>query len=189
MAAEAHQKMLAPRVDGRFARGERKRQQLLDAALRVAEREGVAALTHRAVAKEAGLPATAGTYYFPTIRDLFNAVIETGLQQFSDEIAARLGDAPGVREFAEFAENYTRENRERLIVDYELYLLAGRKSQLRPTAYRWITVMRPIVASWTTDQVALKATLAAIDGIFIQAVADTPPTADAVERVLRHTLR
>lgn len=41
---------------------------MIEAALRVAERDGVAAITHRAVAQEAGVASTAGTYHFPTVR-------------------------------------------------------------------------------------------------------------------------
>ncbi|HEX8867241.1 MAG TPA: TetR family transcriptional regulator, partial [Lentzea sp.] len=50
-------------VDGRKARGEKKRRAIVEATLRVIEREGISGVTHRSVAREAGVPTTAPTYY------------------------------------------------------------------------------------------------------------------------------
>ncbi len=49
---------------------ERRRINILDAALRVVVREGVRAVRHRAVASEAKVPLSATTYYFKDITDL-----------------------------------------------------------------------------------------------------------------------
>lgn len=51
-------------------RGEATRRALLAAALRVIARDGVRAVTHRAVAKEAGLSVSLTTYYFVDLFDL-----------------------------------------------------------------------------------------------------------------------
>lgn len=50
----------------RQPRGARRREALLEAVLRVVAREGVAAVTHRAVAREAGVTHRLTTYYFRT---------------------------------------------------------------------------------------------------------------------------
>jgi DNA-binding transcriptional regulator YbjK len=50
----------------RQPRGARRREALLDAVLRIVAREGVAAVTHRAVAREAGASHRLTTYYFRT---------------------------------------------------------------------------------------------------------------------------
>jgi DNA-binding transcriptional regulator YbjK len=50
----------------RQPRGARRREALLDAVLRIVAREGVAAVTHRAVAREAGVTHRLTTYYFRT---------------------------------------------------------------------------------------------------------------------------
>jgi DNA-binding transcriptional regulator YbjK len=49
---------------------EQRRQQILDAAMRIVVRDGVRAVRHRAVAAEAGVPLSATTYYFKDIDDL-----------------------------------------------------------------------------------------------------------------------
>ncbi|SUD48933.1 transcriptional regulator BetI [Nocardia otitidiscaviarum] len=176
------------RPDGRKARGQRRREQLVDAALRVAARDGVAAITHRAVAAEAGVAATAGTYYFPTVDDLLSAVITAGVQRFTTDLTARLGQASTVRTFVDYLDDILRHDRQRLITEYELYLLAARRPELRPALAPWTDAMRTILARWTTDPIALTATLAALDGLFLQSVTATPPSTDTVEAVLLGTL-
>lgn len=60
---------------GRKARrsgSEQRRKAILDAALRIIVRDGVRAVRHRAVAKEADVPLSATTYYFKDINDLIN---------------------------------------------------------------------------------------------------------------------
>ncbi|HWD33727.1 MAG TPA: TetR family transcriptional regulator [Pseudomonas sp.] len=49
---------------------EQRRQDILDAAMRIVVREGVRGVRHRAVAAEAGVPLSATTYYFKDIEDL-----------------------------------------------------------------------------------------------------------------------
>jgi AcrR family transcriptional regulator len=49
---------------------EQRRQDILDAAMRIVVRDGVRAVRHRAVATEAGVPLSATTYYFKDIDDL-----------------------------------------------------------------------------------------------------------------------
>jgi len=53
--------------------GLERRQQILDATLRIIVREGMRGVRHRAVAAEAGVPLAATTYYFRDIEDLITA--------------------------------------------------------------------------------------------------------------------
>lgn len=58
---------------GRQARrsgSEQRRQVILEAALRIIVKEGIRAVRHRAVAREADVPLSATTYYFKDIPDL-----------------------------------------------------------------------------------------------------------------------
>lgn len=52
------------------ASGRQRRQEILDAALRIMSREGLRAVSHRAVAAEAAVPLAATTYYFRDLEDL-----------------------------------------------------------------------------------------------------------------------
>lgn len=52
------------------AKSEHRRIEILEAALRIVRTEGVRGIRHRAVAKEAGVPLAATTYYFRDIDEL-----------------------------------------------------------------------------------------------------------------------
>ncbi|NQD38877.1 TetR family transcriptional regulator [Permianibacter sp. IMCC34836] len=94
---ETSRARLPKRVDGKA-----RREQILAAALRVIARDGVRAVRHRAVAKEAEVPLSATTYYFRDIHELiaeaFHAFaelsqVETGnLTQAMEAALARLAD-------------------------------------------------------------------------------------------------
>mgnify|MGYP000111295855 CR=1 FL=1 len=63
----------AIKYQGRKARragSEQRRQNILEAALRIIVREGIRNVRHRAVANEADVPLSATTYYFKDIQDL-----------------------------------------------------------------------------------------------------------------------
>lgn len=58
------------------ARGQERRARIVDAAAAYALRHGVAALAHRAVAAEAGVPLGSTTYYFATLGELRAAAVD-----------------------------------------------------------------------------------------------------------------
>ena len=72
----------------KYSRGEVRRQQILEAALRIVVSEGVRSVRHRAVAKEADVPLSATTYYFKDIKDLildtFTLFVDRALQNVAD---------------------------------------------------------------------------------------------------------
>lgn len=64
-----------PHADGRRRKGDRRRQQLLAATIRLVGRAGVAGVSQRAVAIEAALPPSAVLYYFGTVDELLVATL------------------------------------------------------------------------------------------------------------------
>ncbi|WP_447004843.1 TetR/AcrR family transcriptional regulator [Saccharothrix isguenensis] len=170
--------MRAP--DGRRARGDRRRQALLEATLRVVERDGVAGVSHRSVAREADVPTTSTTYYYATLDDLLIATLTWS----ADQMASSFRNMPLTpSEVARFIADAAGEHRGRTLAEYELYLLAARRPELRPAARRWISLMAEVAGPW--DPVALRALLAGLDGLLIQAlIADFPPMAHDLEPVV-----
>ena len=71
------------------SRGDRRRKEIIEAALRLIGRSGREGLTHRAVAKEAGVPLGATTYYFESRDDLLAQTLEyvasSELERFKSE--------------------------------------------------------------------------------------------------------
>ena len=86
-------------------RGERTRQAIVEATQRVIARNGVAAVSHRSVAQEAGVNLSLTTYYFVDLYDLvaaaFRAFSDGGQGQLSEEwqrgfgFLERIGPVPG----------------------------------------------------------------------------------------------
>ncbi|MBY8850757.1 TetR family transcriptional regulator [Saccharothrix longispora] len=167
-------------VDGRRVRGERRRRALLEAALRVVERDGVAGVGHRSVAREAGVPATSATYYYATLDDLLIATLTWSAEEMASSFRS-LPPTPAA--FARFLADAVGPHRGRTMAEYELYLLAARRPELRPAARRWLDLVAEAVGPG--EPVALRALLAGLDGLLIQGlIADVPPVAREFEPVV-----
>lgn len=177
-------------TDGRRDRGTRTRERIVSATLRVVQRDGVAGVTHRAVAAEAGVPKTAGTYYFDSIDDLLVAALTEDFENYANELAADLGASSSPAQLSEHLAGCLHHQRGRTIAEYELFLQAARRPALRPAALRWYELMDEVAASYTDDPVARAAFVAAVDGLFVRSLVEAQaPSYDHVRELLEHVLR
>ncbi len=182
-------------VDGRKLKGERRRRAIVDATLRVVERDGVAGVSHRNIAREAAVPAASISYYFGGIDELLVATllesVETligELNRLADTVTG--GDAHQPAAVARLLADMVREHRGRTIAEYELYLLAARRPALRPAARRWIEAASGYVDDDVGDPAVASALFAAIDGMLLHAlIADEPPGAEEFEPTLSYLMR
>lgn len=116
--------------------------QILDAAVRVIGRDGPGAVTHRAVAAEAGVPLAATTYYFASKEALFNEALTLSVQSDLSELEALVAGAPSrissvetfAGEIARFLVSQVRRRRTTVVAQYELALEAARVPGLRHAA-------------------------------------------------------
>jgi AcrR family transcriptional regulator len=69
-------------------RGDRRRELIADAALAELDESGIAAITHRAVAERAGVPAASLAHYFPTSESLVEAALDRMVDRELDQFAA-----------------------------------------------------------------------------------------------------
>ncbi len=147
------------------------------------ERDGLAGVTHRSVAREAGVPTTAPTYYFATLDDLLIATLTWSAEALCDDMLKIVASGGTAREIATILAKAVNENRGRTLAEYELYLLAGRRPELRAAARRWLDLA--IEAVRPADPVAFRALLAAVDGLLIQGlIADVAPNEDELEPIV-----
>ena len=130
-----------------------RREQILDATLRVIGREGRDAVTHRAVAEEAGVPLGSTTYYFDSRDDLLGQALEQVAAQ-EVERYARLGEElRSVGSGKELADRLiselvaAAEDRVAYIAEYELWLEAGRRPDLREAAQSWCNAEQGAIAA------------------------------------------
>lgn len=183
--------MAGEHTDGRRAKGERRRQALIDAALRVVERDGVAGVSHRAVAREAAVPKTAATYYFDTIDDLLVAALTASCEAYGADLAA-IAELPGEEALDRLAElmAHAADRRVRLVAEYELYLLAARRPALRPAARVWTDLLSGLVRRYTDDPVVARSVVGLVDGLMVDSlIRDEPASAPEFREVLDRVLR
>jgi TetR/AcrR family transcriptional regulator, regulator of biofilm formation and stress response len=129
-----------------------RREQILDATLRVIGRSGRESVTHRAVAEEAGVPLGSTTYYFDSRDDLLRQALEH-VAAHEVERYGRLGEElRSVKSGRELADRLlselvaAAEDRIAYIAEYELWLEAGRRPELREAAQSWCDAEQRSVA-------------------------------------------
>ncbi|MFI7103545.1 TetR/AcrR family transcriptional regulator [Streptomyces sp. NPDC050161] len=164
----------------------------MDATLRVIERDGASGVTHRTVAREADLPATASTYYFESIDALLTAALTSCMNEDADRLC-ELIDAPddGTDKRVALAALMSRTvaAKGRLLAEFELCLLASRRPDLRGPNRRWRDALCDIARLFTDDPLRVKVFARAYDGLLLQALlADEPPTTDEFEAMLGQLL-
>jgi DNA-binding transcriptional regulator YbjK len=159
-------------VDGRRVRGEQRRSELLAATLVVIERDGVAGVSHRAVAAAADVSVASITYHFPTLDDLLVAALQSAAEDLAVELHGR-GSELGARpadELARLIEHSVVRRRGRTLALYELYVYAARRPELRETAGAWLEPLTEIARTFTADPQRARLLVAALDGLLMQAL-------------------
>lgn len=168
-------------------KGEARRAALIGAVLRILEYDGPSAVTHRSVAKEAGVPLAAATYYFDSIDDL----LVTAMRHAADEqvdlfVGLSLGDLP---RFARELWHWAHETRAIAISQYELMFLAMRRDGLREDADRWYAALGDAIAPLDLSDEKARRLALAIDGLCLQMLwRGEPATVEATEAALRELL-
>jgi TetR/AcrR family transcriptional regulator, regulator of biofilm formation and stress response len=154
-----------------------RREQILEATLRVIGRSGREAVTHRAVAEEAGVPLGSTTYYFDSRDDLLAQALEHVAGEAVRRYARLAEELRSVTSPEELADGLlselmsAAEDRTAYIAEYELWLEAGRRPELREAAESWCDAEQHAVAgameSLGSRDPATDASLvvAAIDGL------------------------
>jgi DNA-binding transcriptional regulator YbjK len=148
-----------------------RRQRIIDAAIRVVGRAGIAGLSHRTVAAEADVPLGSTTYHFASLDELLTAALRQANEGFARLIreGGELAD-PGVDVAAALARTtgeWLGGDRTGVELEYELYLAALRRPALRPVAAEWTEEIADILAA-RIDRPTARALVALLDGICLQ---------------------
>lgn len=128
-----------------YQKGEQRRDQILRATLRLIGLRGADAVTHRAVAQEAGVPLAATTYYFASKEQLLEQTLllaareETErLERLVADLEARfLGSAEWAAAVAAQVSGDLEEDPARHVALFELGLEATRTPLLRDDVRQW----------------------------------------------------
>ena len=185
-AAEA-----ATPVDGRRARGAKRRAEIIEATLAVITRDGAAGVTHRTVATQAGITTSLTTYHFATLDDLLVAALTSVADLYTARIQA-IADGPGdkLAGLAELIVESGGPGRDRAVAERELSTLAARRPALASVARHWREDIADLAATLTEDPEAIATLVAASDGLCTAILIDAiPHDTTHVHRVLTRALR
>ncbi|PDP87071.1 TetR family transcriptional regulator [Glycomyces fuscus] len=157
--------------------------------MRVIERDGVAAVSQRRVAAEAGVPPSTVTYYHATVDDL---LVDT-LTRVNDTYVAALTALPddadaALRALAGMIAAGTGPERAHVMAECELFLLAARRPALHPQIERWNRAVDAFLAPHLPCPEDRAGVGAAIDGLFVRGCTDPDLTAEDVYRTLSRLL-
>ncbi|MEV6328029.1 TetR family transcriptional regulator [Streptomyces sp. NPDC051909] len=153
-----------------------RRDRIVDAALRVVGRAGIAGLSHRTVAAEADVPLGSTTYHFASLDELLVAA----LRRVNATFGARLRQGPEVQApdlaagLAALMGEWLAAERTGVELEYELYLAALRRPALRPVAAEWADEVVAALAPRTGPGTA-RALVALMDGISLQTLLTGAP--------------
>jgi DNA-binding transcriptional regulator YbjK len=165
-----------------------RRAAIVEATLRVIGTRGADAVTHRAVAAEAGVPLASTTYYFASkealVREAFALAIERSLALVAEHAARTEGTA--IDRLVALADAQLRGADAPLAAQFELMLEAGRRPELRDLAEHWDTTYREALADLVGDELDVDVAGYLLDGALIGQLSF--PTEDFAEGTLRHLL-
>lgn len=133
---------------------EQRRQEILDAAMRIVVRDGVRGVRHRAVAAEAGVPLSATTYYFKDIDDLLTDTFAQYVERSAAFMAKLWGNTEGIlREMVAYGDGSTASRAQladdiaHMIADYIQRQLHNRREHLMAEqAFRQEALLNPRLA-------------------------------------------
>ena len=161
---------------------------LQDGVIRVLENGGPGAVTHRAVATEAGVPLAAATYYFASIDDLLvSALLRVTQQQVALFARLKGGSIAGA---AAVLRDWVYGSRGSAIAQYELLFLAMRRDSLREAADLWYRALEEAIDPIVPDPRRARVVALAIDGLILRMLwRGEPESVTEVEAALRDILR
>ncbi|MBF6255031.1 TetR family transcriptional regulator [Nocardia farcinica] len=152
--------------DGRRVRGQRRRAQIIEATLRIVHRDGAAGVTHRTVAKEAGITTSLTLYYFTTLDDLLVAALTSVTDAYTARIRQLIDTAEDPLDgLAHLIAESAGPGRERALAERELSTLAARRPALRPAARSWRDSVAELARTRTDDPDTVEAFVALCDGL------------------------
>ncbi|BDX33743.1 TetR family transcriptional regulator [Mycobacterium antarcticum] len=192
------------RNTGNTVRGAQRRIEIIDAAIEVMARVGLAGLSMRVVANQAGIPLGALSYYFDDKSDL----IAQAFQQLSDReiervvrAADRLQPTMTPEQLADLLADMTIDGFTSppgaIVTRYELVTEASRDERLRPMFEGWHAAMVPALSRLFRDlgsrqpELDSRTIMAVMAGLEIDNVYRPlgPVDKRRIRATLRHTFR
>jgi DNA-binding transcriptional regulator YbjK len=188
----------------RFSRrGHERKTEILDAALRIVGRDGLAALTMRSLAVEAGMPLGATTYYFTSKSVLIAEAFRLHATRETERVLRAVRQLPAEPSARQLSDQLTSfllggltEHRRQLISEYELLVGATREPGLATLSRSWQQAMQRELRSVATKLGSAKPAVDAqlllglLAGLEVDHLSAEPDTTDqaAIRAVIRRAV-
>ena len=183
-----------------YQKGERRREEILRAALRVIGAHGADSVTHRAVAQEAGVPLSATTYYFASKDELLEQTFLLAAREETERLERLvLALAPQSLTVEDWAAAVSaqiasdvEEDPAKHIALFELALEAARTEALREELRRWqeahlrLAEMGCRAVGSSAPELDARIVVSALTGLMLEQLASA--RGDFEEAVLRPAL-
>ncbi|MDO8210869.1 TetR/AcrR family transcriptional regulator [Conexibacter sp. CPCC 206217] len=169
-----------------------RRDRIAAAALRVALEQGVGSVSHRNVAAAAGVPLGSTTYHFRGLDDLLGAAMELCAASYAELLVVWSESVPQGADIADALCDLLVArldgDRERVVAEYELQLVALRRPDLQSVSRAWSELLTLVLAQHV-DQVTARELTTVADGVMVNALAggSTPRRPDLYELLSRLT--
>lgn len=163
-------KVFVPRVT---VSGPERRQRLVEATVRLIVRGGLTAVSHRTVSEEAGLPATATTYYFSSLDTLLSVTFRAYFESFIHDSHGQLfsavsGRAQRVDAVVDGFYDLVESRSEAYRALFELQLVASRRPELRGySGIYWERQIQSVQDLLGLPAASARAVIALFDGYLV----------------------
>jgi DNA-binding transcriptional regulator YbjK len=165
-----------------------RKERIVASALQVLARDGVAGITHRAVATAADVPLGSVTYHFATLDDIVQQAFEAHVDALATRFEARLascGDGDDLIEcIASAITDDLASHPNELAVTYELYGGAVRRPAIRRLTQRWMERAEDALAEHF-DRTTARLVDVVVEGLMVHtSIAQQPISKDEVRVLL-----
>lgn len=165
-----------------------RKERIVESALAVLARDGVAGITHRAIGEAADVPLGSITYHFATLDDIVNLAFQTHVEKLAARFEDRLASCEAGEDLIECITSAITDdlaaNPNELAVTYELYGDAVRRSDNKRITQQWMERAEEALAQHF-DRPTARLIDVVIEGLMVHmSIAAQPMSKDAVRALL-----
>jgi TetR/AcrR family transcriptional regulator, regulator of biofilm formation and stress response len=165
-----------------------RKERIVESALAVLARDGVAGITHRAIGEAADVPLGSITYHFATLDDIVNLAFQTHVERlatrFEDRLAACEADTDLIECIVSAITDDLAADPNELAVTYELYGDAVRRTDNKRITQQWMERAEEALAQHF-DRATARLIDVVIEGVMVHlSIAQEPMSKDAVRALL-----
>jgi DNA-binding transcriptional regulator YbjK len=165
-----------------------RKERIVESALTVLARDGVAGITHRAIGEAADIPLGSITYHFATLDDIVQLAFQTHVDRLATRFEERLASCEPGDDLIECIVSAVTDDLaahpDELAITYELYGDAVRRADHKRITQAWMERAEDALAQHF-DRATARLLDVVIEGLMVHmSIAQQPISRDAVRALL-----